>query len=244
MIDATGGRALSSSATDMTFQSRTFPPSRRLGVRCLAALIAMTMAGACTTGPPTVLIALPQPTALPASIASTATTAAATAAAPGGVLLVRRLVIPEYMAARRVRYWADDAIVGEWPGTYWAERIEIGMAREFVSALRVRLPGWTVCDATCGDIPADVTLKAELLRLDMLRRSGRLVAKAELRITGPRPAAPVAADAVRQVPEMSLPVGADSAQGQAQAMTALLQQVAQTAADAVRQVRAAPATAR
>ena len=195
---------------------------------------------ACASTPPAVLIALP-PVALRSSPSETLSRAGR---AP--VLLVRRLALPEYMVSRRVRYSADAATVAEWPEAYWAERVEIGMAREFVVALRDRLPGWSVCDNDCGGATPDLTLSVTLPRLDVVRRDLRVRANARATLVaaepGERPSRPLAAGSgspasplagpdpgVRPVPTIStwtaryeLPMPADSAQGEALALRDLL----------------------
>ena len=46
------------------------------------------------------------------------------------------------------------------------------MAREIDCGLRARLPGWTVCEGTCGDgSPGDVVLHIEFQTLDFVRGS-------------------------------------------------------------------------
>lgn len=231
---------------------RTAAPSARRGVGAVGACLVGFWMTACTTVPTPLLIALPPAPITAPAVPLTlgpATSAAAGAAvpvqpAPPQVLLVRRLTIPEYMAARRVRYWADAATLAEWPDTYWAERIEVGMAREFVAALRARLPGWTVCDASCGDTVPHVTLKVDLLRLDLRRREQQLVAQAELRTSVAKTTTQPTSDGVRSMPSWQLPVVSDTVQGQAQAMSDLLQQLASAAVALVLQANAGPGATR
>ncbi len=194
------------------------PAPRFLPARSGALLLAALLAG-CAHGPTRVLIALP-----PADAPEQAANVFAVSSPPH-VLLVRRLVIPEYMAAPKVRYWSGPATLAEWPDTYWAERVEIGMAREFVAALQRRLPGWTVCDASCGDTPVDLTLKVELRRLDAVRHEQSLIASARAAFSAP----PAAASAVSTLPfsrSFSVSLPADTPQGQARAMSDLLGQLA------------------
>ena len=191
--------------------------------------------GACASTSEPILIALPS---------AQGADSAHAAAAPlpdvpiAGVLLVRRLSIPEYMIARRVRYASDTARLAEWPDAYWAERIEVGMARELVAALREALPAWRVCDASCGDSPPDITLKIELQRFDVLRGEGRIVASAQtqLSLSKPGSAATAPLSATSQTFVQPLPV--DTAQGQARAMTDLLRSLADACAAAVLRTRA------
>jgi len=197
-------------------------------------VLAVALLGACASAPTRVLIALPP------GVAPEQAPHAYTASASPGVLLVRRLVIPEYMAAPKPRYWSATATLAEWPGAYWAERIEIGMAREFVSALRRRLPGWTVCDASCGDLVPDLTLKIELLRLDTWRQDQSLSATARAELSGHRTAASLwsLSPAGRT---FTMPLPADSAQGQAQAMSRLLGAIADASVAAIDEAASAPA---
>ena len=132
------------------------------------ALVAAVLAACASPSPAPVLLTLPP--ALPSPPG--AVPAAPSAPAPGAsapVLAVRRVAIPEYLVARRVRYRADASTLAEWPNTYWAERIEIGVSREFVAALRQQLPGWALCDTNCGDQIPTLTLQVELVPMDYLR---------------------------------------------------------------------------
>jgi uncharacterized lipoprotein YmbA len=201
--------------------------------RAVLPVLAVALLGACASAPTRVLIALP-PAAAPEQ-APRGDKASASAA----VLLVRRLVIPEYMASPKPRYWSATATLAEWPDAYWAERIEIGMAREFVSALRRRLPGWTVCDATCGDLVPDLTLKIELLRLDTWRQDQSLAATARAELSGHR----ITASLWPTLPggrTFTMPLPADSAQGQAQAMSQLLGAIADASVAAIDEAASAP----
>jgi uncharacterized lipoprotein YmbA len=92
------------------------------------------------------------------------------------VLALKRFEIPEYLAARRVRYRADASTLREWPNTYWAERLEVAVLREFSSALRERLPGWRLCETRCGEQLPTASLQLRLDRMDYLRSERRLQA--------------------------------------------------------------------
>ena len=191
-----------------------------------AALIAML--AACASAPPPVLLTLPPgATAVPSAVAPAAPVAVR-------VLAVSRPEIPEYLLARRVRYRAEASTLGEWPDTFWAERIEIGVAREFTAALRERLPGWRLCEASCSEQSPAASLQVVLTRMDYLRSERRL--KATVRIT-------VESKARAQAPlrggEFSFDVAgdADTPQSQARASTELLRRVA---AEAATLVAAAP----
>jgi uncharacterized lipoprotein YmbA len=193
-----------------------------------AAALLVGLLGACASpSPAPVLLTLP-----PA-----ATPAAAAAPGPGAsapLLAVRRVTLPEYLVARRVRYRAEASTLAEWPNTYWAERVEIGVSREFVAALRQQLPGWALCDTNCGDQSPTLGLQVDLVPLDYLRGAQKLQARARITVTGsgtsPR---------TLQTQELAyeLPASADTPQAQAQAMAALIQQVAASAAQLVRSTK-------
>jgi uncharacterized lipoprotein YmbA len=150
------------------------------------------------------------------------------------VLAVRRVHIPEYLVARRVRYRADASTLAEWPNTYWAERIEIGVSREFVSALRQQLPGWSLCDTNCGDQIPTLALEVELVPLDYLRASQKLQARARITLSSGAVVPQILQ--TREIP-YELTGGGDTAQAQAQAIAELVRQVAQAAAPLVKAAR-------
>ncbi len=193
--------------------------------RKAAALLAVLLGACASTTPAPVLLTLP-----PALGAATPVAVAPENAASAPLLAVRRVSIPEYLVSRRVRYRADAATLAEWPNTYWAERIEIGVSREFVAALRQQLPGWSLCAADCGDLSPALSLQVDLLPLDYLRASRTLQAHARITVS-----TAAAAPRVLQVLERSYTLtGADdSAQAQALAMAELLRQVAAAAAPLV-----------
>ena len=143
------------------------------------------------------------------------------------LLAVRRVNIPEYLVARRVRYRADASTLAEWPNTYWAERIEIGVSREFVSALRQQLPGWALCDTNCGDQLPALSLQVDLVPMDYLRSAQKLQARARITVSGPG-----VVPKVLQTQELAyeLPGAGDTAQAHAQTIATLIQEVATTAA--------------
>jgi uncharacterized lipoprotein YmbA len=185
-------------------------------------LVAALLAACASPSPAPVLLTLPP------AIAAAAVAPEAAASAP--VLAVRRVHIPEYLVARRVRYRADASTLAEWPNTYWAERIEIGVSREFVSALRQQLPGWSLCDTNCGDQIPTLALQIELVPMDYLRTSQKLQARA--RITVSSGAAVPQVLRTQEIP-YELTGAGDSAQAQAQAMAELIRQVARAAAPMV-----------
>ncbi len=185
------------------------------------ALVLTGLLAACAaTSPAPLLLTLP-PAAAP--LASPAPSAPASAP----LLAVRRVNIPEYLVARRVRFRADTSTLAEWPNTFWAERIEIGVSREFVSALRQQLPGWSLCDTSCGDAVPALSLQVDLVPLDYLRSARRLQARARVVLSsGSAPP--------RELKSLELsydvPASADTAQAHAQAISELIGQVAQAAA--------------
>ena len=182
------------------------------------------LAACASPAPAPVLLTIP-----PASVAAAAAAAPAPAASatPAPILAVRRVAIPEYLVARRVRFRADPSTLAEWPNTYWAERIEIGVSREFNAALRSRLPGWTLCDASCSDQVPTLALQVEMVPMDYLR--GTQTLKAHTRITVTTGSA---TPKILQIAEASyeLPSGADNAQAQAQTIGELIGRVAALAA--------------
>lgn len=160
--------------------------------------------------------------------------AASAVAASQPLLAVRRIAIPEYLVARRVRYRADPSTLAEWPNTYWAERIEIGVSRELVSALRSQLPGWSLCENNCGDRAPTLAVQVEMVPMDYVRSAQKLQARARVVVssTGSNPR-------VLQTQEWSyeLPASADTAQAHAQAVAELIRQVAIATATVVKNAK-------
>ena len=198
--------------------------------RWVVPAVFVVLVAGCASTPAPVLLTLPSAVAPPS---------AAAAPAPGSgasppVLAVRRINIPEYLVARRVRYRTDASTLAEWPNTFWAERIEIGVAREFVSALRDELPGWSLCETSCGDSAPDLALQVDLEPLDYLRGAQQLRARARLTLSGAG-----ASPKVLRTQELSyeLNASADTAQAQAQVMATLIRQVAAAAAPLVRSAK-------
>ncbi|HWH84275.1 MAG TPA: ABC-type transport auxiliary lipoprotein family protein [Burkholderiaceae bacterium] len=193
----------------------------------LAAVTLVGLLAACASpSPAPVLLTLP-----PASIAA----AAAAAPAPSAsmpTIAVRRVAIPEYLVARRVRFRADAATLAEWPNTYWAERVEIGVTREFVSALRAQLPGWTLCEATCGEQSSAHGLQVDVVPLDYLRTERKLLARARLTLVDTAGSPPRVLRSDEKAYEIS--ASADTAQAQAQAIATLIGRIAIDAAALVK----------
>ena len=193
-----------------------------------SATLAALLAGCAASSPAPVLLTLP-PVAMPTPAAAVL----GTPAAPP-LLAVRRVNIPEYLVARRVRYRADAATLAEWPNTYWAERIEIGVSRQFVSALRQQLPGWTMCDTNCGDQAPLLTLQVDLVPMDYLRSAQKLQARARITLSG----AGVPAK-VLDTKELSvdIPANADTVQAHAQAISTFIEKVAAETAPMIRNAK-------
>ena len=191
-------------------------------------IVATLLAGllvACASSPSPAPVLL----TLPPAVAAAAVAPSAPASAP--LLAVRRIAIPEYLVARRVRYRADASTLAEWPNPDWAERIEIGISREFVAALHQQLPGWAMCETNCGDQVPALTLQVELVPLDYLRSAQKLQARARITLSGAG-----VAPTVLQVQELAYDIASsgDSAQAQSQAMAKLIEQVAAAAAPMIR----------
>lgn len=166
--------------------------------------------------------------------------ATAPSAAPpleGATLAVARLEIPEYLVSRRVRYRTDGSTLAEWPDTFWAERIEVGLAREFTSGLRARLPGWRICEAQCSEWAPLAGLRVVIDRMDYSRAQRQLTASARLMVAS-MGAAPRAVNSQRL--DYELASDADTPQAQAQAYAALLDRLATDAAAAVARAAAPP----
>ncbi len=192
--------------------------------KAAAALVVILLAACASPSPAPVLLTLPPPAVGEFAIAPAE-------AGSGPVLAVRRVNIPEYLVARRVRYRADASTLAEWPNTYWAERVEIGVSREFVSALRQQLPGWTLCDINCGDRIPTLSLQVDLVPMDYLRAAQKLQSRARITVSS---GATVSQVLQTQELPYELSGAADSAQTQAQLMAELIRQVAQAAAPLVR----------
>ena len=189
------------------------------------------IAGCAATVPAPVLLTLP-----PAALSQPLTAMPPSAPSSSPLLAVRRVNIPEYIVARRVRFRADASTLAEWPNTYWGERIEIGVAREFVAALRAQLPGWSMCDMNCGDLVPALELQVDIAPLDYVRSAQKLSARARLTVSS---AGLVPKMLQTQEIAYEVPSPADTPQGQAQAIATLIQHVAAAAAPLVRAAQAA-----
>lgn len=195
--------------------------------RPLLSIVLAALAG-CASDPIPAPVLLTLPNAAPAAAAAPAAPASGAAELP--LLAVRRIAIPEYLVARRVRYRADPSTLAEWPNTFWAERIEVGVSREFVATLRAQLPGWTVCENNCPDRAPALALQVEMVPMDYLRSAQRLQARARVVLSsgGANP------KALRtQTWTYDIASSTDTAQGQAQTVADLLRQVATATAQLV-----------
>ncbi|MEF7615526.1 ABC-type transport auxiliary lipoprotein family protein [Aquincola sp. MAHUQ-54] len=205
-------------------------------LRLIPLPIAAAVAGCGTTSPAPMLLTLPHA----AAVAAPSAPAPAVAGAPASkVMVLRRIEVPEYLAARRVRYRADASTLAEWPNTYWAERIEIGVSREFAAALRQQLPGWRLCEAHCSEQAPALATQVELTQMDFVRGEQRLLARAQLAVWS----ADRTPRLLRSQEQAYVIAGqAATPQAQAEAITELLRRVAADLA-ALAQGAAAPAAA-
>lgn len=198
--------------------------SRRIRVSSIWLVIAAA-AGCASPTPPQTLLALPS---LAGSSSSTAGSALPAADAPK--LAVRRIGLPEYLLARRVRYRDEASTLAAWPNTFWAERFEVGVTRELTNALRRELPGWTLCDGSCATGSPDLSLQLDLAPLDFVRGTRQLQAHAGVTLAS-------TGGAARTLSTLALPLqidaAADTPQAHAQALSELLQALAQRIAAAV-----------
>lgn len=121
--------------------------------------------------------AAPSPTVTLLTLPPRLDTAAPAPLDPQRVLQLGRVAVPEYLAARSARFRADDSSLSPWPGTVWAERLEISLTRDLAAALRTRLPGWQVCEAHCPATPSH-RLTVDLPVLEQVRSRGELQAQA------------------------------------------------------------------
>jgi uncharacterized lipoprotein YmbA len=201
------------------------------------AVATMALVTGCVSAPdrPPTLLTLPAPT----------TGAPAPVTAPprkDATLAIARLDIPEYLVSRRVRYRTDGSTLAEWPDTFWAERIEVGMSREFASALRARLPGWRLCESQCAEWSPVAGLRVVIDRMDYSRVQRQLKASARVAVVRHDTDA---RSVNSQRLDYEVKAEADTPQAQAQAYADLLDRLATDAAAAVAGATAlaAPATA-
>lgn len=187
----------------------------------LLLLAALALAGCASTPAPT-LLTLPPLAATAGAIPNPA--------ADAPVLSVARVEMPEYVVSRRVRYRSDSSTLAEWPNTFWAERIEVGLSREFAAALRDRLPQWRICEAHCAERGPAAALRVTITRMDYLRGERRLSASARIALERPQQRAGQLVDQERRY---DVAARGDGPQAQAQAYAELLMQLANDAAASV-----------
>ena len=201
-----------------------------------ASLPAAALLCGCATSspPPPLLLTLPSAPTVATSMPDAGSPNNMPTAPTAPLLAIRRVDIPEYMVARRVRYRTDASTLAEWPNTYWAERIEIGVSRAFGAALRQELPGWALCDTTCGDQRPTLALQVEFSPMDYLRSARQLQARARITISS-TDTSPL----VLRTEDLSfeLTADADTPQAQSQAIASLIQKVAAAAGADVRSVK-------
>lgn len=193
----------------------------RAALPLCAALTAGLAACASTTAP--VLLTLPP------AVSATASSATVPGSATR-MLALSRLEIPEYLAVRRVRYRADASTLAEWPNTYWAERLEVSVLREFSSALRERLPDWRLCETRCGEQPSTASLQLRLDRMDYLRSGRRLQASMHFTVWSTERTPRILHSEARSYEISS---DGDTAQSEARAISELLRRVAEDVSKAL-----------
>jgi uncharacterized lipoprotein YmbA len=196
-------------------------------------VVSLGLAG-CASAPAPHLLSLPLPELSSAAGASAAARGAVSG--PAQVLTVRRVSIPEYLQADKVRYRAADSVLVEWPGTAWAERLEVGLTDHLIMRLRLALPGWIVCERACP-VQAATTpaLSVDLAPLDYVRASGELRADVRWQLSARADSKDVQSRSVRNgALALALPVSPDSPEGQAAALGHLLDKLAQDVAGALR----------
>jgi len=175
----------------------------------LSVLALLTVLGGCATAPATHWLSLPLPLG--------GTTQVVGQAAVTQVLVVRRVGIPEYLQTDKVRYRYADSLLGEWPHTAWAERLEAGLTHHLVMRLRLALPGWIVCERSCPAQASSIVLNLDFAPLDYVRTAGQLQANAHWLLIG---------RGRQGSTEVKAPVLPDNAQGQAAALGQVLNHVA------------------
>lgn len=190
---------------------------------CITAVMSL---GACASSdPPPLLLTLP-------SSALQAAPAAAPPASAPRTLVLQRVGLPEYLLSRRVRFRDSASSLADWPHTWWAERIEIGVTREMTAALRARLPGWRVCESTCADDSRDqVRLHIDFQALDFVRAGG----SAKLQAVALAHAMRGDTTLWRAEQRLALDAAADTPRAHASAISDALRSVADTLAARVRE---------
>jgi uncharacterized lipoprotein YmbA len=200
----------------------------------LVLLVASLGLAGCASAPAPHLLSLPLPELSSAAGASAAVRGAVSG--PAQVLAVRRVNIPEYLQADKVRYRAADSVLVEWPGTAWAERLEVGLTDHLIMRLRLALPGWVVCERACPAQTATTpALSVDLAPLDYVRAASELRADVRWQLSARADSKDVQSRSVRNgALALALPVSPDSPEGQAAALGHLLDKLAQDVAGALR----------
>lgn len=155
------------------------------------------------------------------------------------MLVLRRVNVPEYLQTPRVRYRAADSVLADWPQFVWAERLESGLTDHLLIRLRMRLPGWVVCERACPTGKTAYVLAMDLSPLDQVRAAGELRAQAHWQIVWRGDSSGTVREGMRS---LALPTVADSAQGQAEALGRMLDVLAQDIAGQITSQRVKDAT--
>lgn len=191
-----------------------------------AALMSVSLAvllhGCASKESPSTLLALPSPS----SVDLPAQKTVAQGAAP--LLLVGRLDIPEYWQSRSVRYRSDGITVMPWPDTYWAERVEVGLSRNFALEMERAAGRWQVCSSGCelGATTPAWRLKVVLPSMDYRRDARKLEATAHWTLIPLPTATRTGAQIVQGQLQLDVQAEGDTPQAQAQAMGALTRELA------------------
>lgn len=198
-----------------------FIPQQARLILNLLPIVTISLAG-CASSTPSTLLALPDTAAIASPLTSVRKVMASMP-----VAAVARLEIPEYLSSRRVRYKVDASTVGEWPGTYWAERIEVSFTREFTKSLQTRLPTWRLCEGSCTELSPVVSLVVVVSQMDYVRGEKKLYGAAKISINRQSSSQNALLGEERRYEIIAT---GDSAQAQAQAISELLRQIAADAA--------------
>jgi uncharacterized lipoprotein YmbA len=207
-------------------------------------MVWLTIAGltGCASSPAARLLSLPLPTqATPgeadAALPHEATMPPCGQPATSRVLSVRRINIPEYLQTSKVRFRQADSVMGEWPNTAWAERLEVGLSDHLIMRLRLALPGWTVCDRSCPSAASAASasiLTLDLAPLDYVRAQNQLRAEARWQLDAPSDKGHPGRHMTRSSRAIAIPVQPDSAPGHAAALGKVLDELTQDIAPVVR----------
>lgn len=156
-------------------------PSALMRPLVLAALVVLD---GCASAPARHLLSLPLPSPSPSTSPAASSPQATSQLTTTPALIVRRVGIPEYLQSDQVRFRQADSLLGEWPHTAWAERLEVGLTDHLVMRLRLALPGWTVCERACPAQAKPTVLTVDFAPLDYVRAAGQLRADAHWQLIG------------------------------------------------------------